>query len=86
MQEQTKQNYKKPHKIDAEGLHPLPDKVKPMQDAPSPTNILELKAYLGLLTYYSRFLPSMSTVLSYLYQLLQKDAKWQWTSDEKNAF
>ena len=74
------------HKIDAEGLHPLPDKVKAIQDAPSPTNVQELKAYLGLLTYYSRFLPNMSTVLSLLYQLLQKDVKWQWTSDENNAF
>ena len=55
------------HKIDAEGLHPLPDKVKAIQDAPSPTNVQELKAYLGLLTYYSRFLPNMSTVLSLLY-------------------
>ena len=74
------------HKIDAEGLHPLPDKVKAIQDAPSPTNVQELKAYLGLLTYYSRFLPNMSTVLSPLYQLLQKDVKWRWTSDENNAF
>ena len=74
------------HKIDAEGLHPLPDKIKAIQDAPSPTNVQELKAYLGLLTYYSRFLPNMSTVLSPLYQLLQKDVKWRWTSDENNAF
>ena len=29
------------HKIDAEGLHPLPDKVKAIQDAPSPTNVQE---------------------------------------------
>ena len=74
------------HKIDAEGLHPLPDKVKAIQNTPSPTNVQELKAYLGLLTYYSRFLPNMSTVLSPLYQLLQKDVKWRWTSDENNAF
>ena len=64
------------HKIDAEGPHPLPDKVTAIQDAPSPTNVQELKAYFGLLTYYSRFLPNMSTVLSPLYQLLQKDVKW----------
>ena len=39
------------HKIDAKGLHPLSDKIKAIQDAPSPTNVQELKAYLGLLTY-----------------------------------
>ena len=63
------------HKIDAEGLHLLSDKVQAIQEAPSPTNVQELKAYLSLLTYYSRFLSNMSTVLSPLYQLLQKDIK-----------
>ena len=74
------------HKIDGEGLHSLPDKVQAIQEAPSPTNVQELKAYLGLLTYYTRFLPNMSTVLSPLYRLLQKDVKWQWTADENQAF
>ena len=74
------------HKIDGEGLHPLPDKVQVIQEAPSPTNVQELKAYLGLLTYYTLFLPNMSTVLSPLYQPLQKDVKWQWTADENQAF
>jgi len=43
------------HKIDAQGLHPMPEKVKAMQEAPKPHNITELKSYLGLLSYYSKF-------------------------------
>ena len=38
--------------IDADGLHPLPDKIKAIREAPTPKNITELKSYLGLLTYY----------------------------------
>ena len=38
--------------IDSQGLHPLPDKVKAIQEAPTPRNVTELKAYLGLLAYY----------------------------------
>ncbi len=49
------------HLIDATGLHPLPGKVKAIQEVPTPKNVSELKAYLGLLTYYSRFLPNLST-------------------------
>ena len=64
------------HKIDAEGLHSLADKVTAIQEAPPPTNIQELREYLGLLTYYNRFLPNMSAVLSPLYKLLQKSTKW----------
>jgi len=74
------------HKIDGEGLHPLPDKLEAIQNARPPTNVQELRAYLGLLTYYSRFLPNMSAVLSSLYQLLQKSAKWKWTDTEQKSF
>ena len=60
--------------IDADGLHPLPDKVQARQDAPTPRNVSELKSYLGLLTYYGKFLPNLATHLAPLYQLLGKSS------------
>ena len=45
------------HRIDAEGLHPVAEKVKAITEAPQPKNVWELKSYLGLLTYNSKFLP-----------------------------
>ena len=42
------------HTIDADGLHPLNDKVRAIEAAPIPTNVTELKSYLGLLTYYGK--------------------------------
>ena len=65
------------HLIDQFGLHPLREKVKAMKEAPSPKNVSELKSYLGLLTYYSKFLPNMADVLALLYKLLRKDIQWQ---------
>ena len=64
------------HRIDADGLHPVTEKVNAIKDTPSPQNVHELKALLGLLSYYSKFLPNMSTVLAPLYRLLQKSVKW----------
>ena len=52
------------YRIDSEGLHPLKEKVSAITEAPAPKNVAELKAYLGLLTYYSKFLPNRSTALS----------------------
>ena len=49
------------HIIDANGLHPTPNKLKAVRNAPAPQNVTQLKAYLGLLTYYSKFLPNMAT-------------------------
>ena len=65
------------HKIDAEGVHPVQDKVKAIQDAPAPKNINELKAYLGLLNYCHKFLPNLSSEIAPLYALLRKDCKWK---------
>ena len=39
-----------------------------MQDAPSPESVSDLKSYLGLLTYYSKFLLNMADVLAPLYR------------------
>ena len=74
------------HKIDSEGLHPLPSKVRAVMEAPCPSNPKQLKAYLGLLTYYSKFLPNLSSLLTPLYNLLQKDTTWQWEAEQQNAF
>ena len=74
------------YKIDASGLHPVDDKVQAVIEAPSPTSVTELKAYLGLLNYYGRFLPSLSTVLAPLHQLLARDVKWKWTEQQETAF
>ena len=57
------------HVIGAKGLHPLPDKVQAIQQAPTPKNVTELKSYLGLLTYYGKFLPNLSSRLAPLYEL-----------------
>ena len=57
-----------------------------MQQAPAPTGVTELKAYLGLLTYYGRFLPHLPSVLAPLYALLHKDAPWRWTTVEQESF
>jgi len=74
------------HRIDATGLHPLPDKVQAIKDAPAPQSVQELKSYLGMLTYYSKFLPNLSTTLYPLYRLLKKDVPWMWGPEQKKAF
>ena len=52
------------HKVNSDGIHPTADKIKAIKDAPQPRNATELKSFLGLLSYYSKFLPNMSTTLA----------------------
>ncbi|KAJ8351850.1 hypothetical protein SKAU_G00233260 [Synaphobranchus kaupii] len=74
------------HKVDAEGLHPVENKVRAIEEAPAPTTVTELKAYLGLLNYYNKFLPNLATHLAPLHQLLRKDASWTWGREQEKAF
>ena len=74
------------HQIDATGLHPLPGKIEAITKAREPTNVSELKAFIGMITYYAKFLPNMSQVLSPLYMLLRKDSKWHWATNQQMAF
>ena len=67
-------------------IHALESKVQAIQKAPTPRNVTELKAYLGLLTYYGRFLPNRSTLLAPLYNLLHAKVSWKWATEEKEAF
>ena len=74
------------HRIDTQGLHPIPEKVEAVKNAPRPKNVTELKSYLGLLSYYTKFLPNLSTVLAPLYQLLRADVSWHWGREQSQAF
>uniref|UniRef100_A0A8C6MDI2 ribonuclease H n=1 Tax=Nothobranchius furzeri TaxID=105023 RepID=A0A8C6MDI2_NOTFU len=74
------------HQIDAQGLHPVQSKVRAIVEAPSPTTVAELKAYLGLLNYYNKFLPNLATHLAPIHQLLKKNAQWSWGREQEEAF
>ena len=61
------------HIIDGEGIHPTDEKMTAIIEAPQPSNVSELKSYLGLLNYYNRFLQNLSNLLHPLHELLRAD-------------
>ena len=70
------------HKISRDGIQPTMKKVSAITNAPKPINVSQLKAFLGLINYYGKFLPNLSTVLNPLYHLLGKSLHWRWTQSE----
>ena len=67
--------------MDAEGIHPTSEKLKGIIEAQKPCNIKQLRSYLGLINYYAKFVPRMSTVLRPLHIPLMKDRKWKWSPE-----
>ena len=74
------------HLIDSEGLHPTLTKVRAILNAPSPTNVTQLKSFLGIINYYRKFLPDLSSKLFPLNSLLQKNSRWNWGPNKESAF
>ena len=74
------------HVLSSSGIQPSPKNVRAIQSVPAPENITQLKSFLGMVTYYLKFMPNLSTTLSPLYSLLQKNSKWKWTKEHKSAF
>ncbi|KAJ8375443.1 hypothetical protein SKAU_G00060230 [Synaphobranchus kaupii] len=74
------------HVIDATGLHKSPEKLRAIAEAPAPTNVGQLRSFLGLINYYGRFVPNMATMLSPLHALLHKGTHWKWSPECEKAF
>ena len=74
------------HRVDAEGFHPVEAKVKAIQEAPAPKNPTELKSFLGMLNFYGKFIPNLSSILDPLHSLLRKDVVWKWEVEQQEAF
>jgi len=73
-------------KIDAEGLHPVDEKVDPVKRAPVPKKVKELRSFLGMVQYYHPFLPDLATTLAPLHALLKKGVQWAWTRECQQAY
>lgn len=60
--------------------------MRAIADAPHPTTVHQLKSFLGLANYYSKFCRNLSQILAPLYELLHKDTKWHWGQRQEDSF
>ncbi|PNF20391.1 hypothetical protein B7P43_G09709 [Cryptotermes secundus] len=65
---------------------PDPRKTEAVRNFPEPKTVKELKGFLGLSSYYRRFIHNYSRVAKPLYELLKKDAVYDWKEPQQNAF
>ena len=74
------------HVINKHGIHTNPQKIECVKTWPTPKNITELRSFLGLCSYYRRFIANYSHVAKPLTRLTEKDQKFNWTSECSEAF
>jgi hypothetical protein len=74
------------HIVSRDGVRVCSDKVTAVREFPVPTNVKELRSFLGLSNFYRRFIQGFSRITAVLTKLLQKNVEYKWTEECQSAF
>ena len=74
------------HIVSAEGIRTDPQKTETVLSWPIPRSLKELRSFLGLCSYYRKFIRNFSTLAKPLHRLTEKNVKFHWSIDCQNAF
>ncbi|MCW4335043.1 MAG: RNase H-like domain-containing protein [Candidatus Thiodiazotropha endolucinida] len=74
------------HIVSQKGIATCEEKVTAVKEWPVPTCLKEVRSFLGLASYYRRYIQSFSTISAPLNKLSQKGETFLWTSECQNAF
>lgn len=69
-----------------EGIKPTDKGVKAVSEFPVPQSIRSVKSFLGLCSYFRKFIEGFAEIARPLHNLLKKDAIFKFTEDELSAF
>ena len=73
------------HTISRDGISKGP-KADAVTKMPAPSNVSQLRSFLGSVQFYNKFLPDLSTISEPLYHLTEKHTKWKWEEPQQDAF
>ena len=74
------------HVVSASGIQPDPGNTSRIQEWPTPKTVTEVKQFLGLCSYYRRFVKNFSLVAKPLSDLTSKDSALVWGGACQKAF
>ena len=69
-----------------EGTTPDPARVLDLHNASVPTNVHEVRSFLGMANYSSRYIPNYATISEPLRVLTKENSRFTWTSSHQTAF
>ncbi|XP_028119276.1 uncharacterized protein LOC114316792 [Camellia sinensis] len=74
------------HIITKEGVSVDPHKIEAIVKWPTPTNVTEVRSFMGLAGYYRRFVQDFSKIAVPLTQLTRKGVAFEWSEERESAF
>ncbi|XP_049875886.1 uncharacterized protein K02A2.6-like [Pectinophora gossypiella] len=67
--------------VSRDGIKPDRSKIEAIVKMEQPSNVSELRSFLGMVNFFGRFVRNLSSTLCPLYQLLRKGVEWNWNAD-----
>jgi len=68
------------------GVSASPDEIKSVRNYPTPKNVKDVRAYLGLASFYRRLIQDFAPVANPLTELTKKDRPFIWSLSQQKAF
>lgn len=72
--------------ISSAGIRTDPQKVRAVTEFPTPTSVSQLRSFVGLTSYYRRFVKNYARVARPLHSLTGKNQPYVWTDECQAAF
>ena len=74
------------HVVSAKGISVDPKKIKAVKERKTPVSVHEVRSFLGLASFYRRFVLSFSKIVAPLTELLKKSKRFKWTDQCQKSF
>ena len=74
------------HVVSSDGLRADPEKVRKVREWPQPRTSKELSSFLGLASFFRRYVRHFAEVAAPLFKLTQKDVLFAWSPEAQSAF
>lgn len=74
------------HVVSRYGVHTDPKKIEAIRNIRIPKNVTDLRRFLGIMSYYRKFVKGFAETAKCLHALTKKNGVWNWTPECDHAF
>lgn len=74
------------HVVSPNGIRPGDRKLDAVNNFPTPVNVHQVRQFIGLCSYFRKFIQNFAIIARPLTELTKKNAKWGWEKQQDDSF